>query len=673
MEYKKKLSYYRLQTEDKRIIKFIDFLETVFEWIETLLESRRLRDEQKDDIDKNIPKFIFQLLDQAVLHNNKASDSDLNEMKVVLLKETKVCVFFIIRNGNLKMSDFDLLQFNLYQIFGKEELASLIEGARLYLKEVQNRRERRRIKLNLEKIKKEKEYQEKIKSMTPDELKKFAVSNMFDFTHSARTDIERLASIKNNRDKVRNQKLKFRHFERKLVDATKEAREESQNIVYRKLGEVRRSMNIVTQEFVKKARIFVSEEGPKKKIMGARIMITGRKKKLNKSLEGQGKKWEKRFREQTEIAQGIMIIKRKQFFDDMNEKAERLESHFENEVTMAQKRINIKEDKFIKDISQKGAEWKSRFKSETQDARHRILGEKGKLNIVIERKGRQWKSGFLSITNTAREKIQDQRLELSDSEDFMRDKIKRIGISELEGAKGLITEGRKYFEEDVESAKANFSEKVDDIGDARNIFKSKRDDAQHRFTDRGVEVENEILSTLDREKGRYISERETARSSFIRRSGEIESYAVKYITGKRENFKRNREIAQGKFIKKSDEIKGKVDYEGEPAYQTKRFSSQAVQAKGKIEHGHHTMVEQADINRERMKEEMMHRRELFKYDIRFARHSMEEHAKKFTERIEIVKEEFETRQEQIIRRHKAHQKAHIINNLLRTIRGMQNK
>jgi len=82
------------------------------------------------------------------------------------------------------------------------------------------------------------------------------------------------------------------------------------------------------------------------------------------------------------------------------------------------------------------------------------------------------------------------------------------------------------------------------------------------------------------------------------------------------------------------------------------------------------LTESAKLNREKMKEEMMHKRELFLYDVRFAKHNIQEHAKQFSEKIAAKREEFETRQEQITARHKARQKAHIIQNLLRMIRSM---
>ena len=71
-----------------------------------------------------------------------------------------------------------------------------------------------------------------------------------------------------------------------------------------------------------------------------------------------------------------------------------------------------------------------------------------------------------------------------------------------------------------------------------------------------------------------------------------------------------------------------------------------------------------------MQQKIQDRKNLFIYDVRFARHKMKEHAKHFEEHVAGKKEEFAARQYQLIARHKAHQKAHLIQNLLRTIRGM---
>ena len=124
MEYTKKLSQYRKVIKNENTLKFVDFLENLFDWLDKLYKDKRLRYDQEEEL--YIPKEIFQKLDN--ISPVKLSKKEFNDLKKILLEESSDFIDSVISVGKLKMHDFDLLQFNLYQIFGKEELGMCFLG-----------------------------------------------------------------------------------------------------------------------------------------------------------------------------------------------------------------------------------------------------------------------------------------------------------------------------------------------------------------------------------------------------------------------------------------------------------------------------------------------------------------------------------------------------------------
>jgi hypothetical protein len=252
-------------------------------------------------------------------------------------------------------------------------------------------------------------------------------------------------------------------------------------------------------------------------------------------------------------------------------------------------------------------------------------------------------------------------------EEQRRQFIEERGKSELEGAREVLKKDKSDFESDVEDAKKMFYGKEREIGIAREDFEGKRNVVKEAFTKRGSEIETEMYGTINEGKHKFEKEREIARSKFKHRASEISGQASMHISGKKSKFGSEREEARKRFLDKSMEISGKQPQDGGKS----KLVTKSEEAKSKIEREHISMVEKAKRERERMKKDILQKKGQFLYNVRFARHNIQKHSKDFGEKIAGKREEFETRQEQIVSRHKAHQKAHLIQNLLRTIRTMK--
>lgn len=570
MDHKKKIEEYRLRIKNKITLRFVELLDILLEWINILYKDKRLSFEQKKEVLQYVPKELLESLDKC--SPTELSDDEYEELKKITFSETSELINFIIDVGNLRMTDFDLLQFNLYQIFGKDELASMIEEERKHLSETILEKIAKKLEEQEKKKEEKEEYLKKIKGMSQNELNKLIIENMFDFAPSARTPKERAEAIENNQKNVEAQKLKFRNFEIKLKDATEISKIDAQNKVYRQIRNVKQGMEKVTKAFREKAKEFVSEEGPRKMIRNSKANLSKQKERLHGEIKGKGKEWKSHFTIETKAAQSEILHKRAELLSEEKE-----EKEF---------------------IAKKG-------ETEIQEARERMLG------------------------------------------------------------------GKAEFEKDVEKAKKVFSGKSGEIDDARVSFIEKRGIAQNKFTKRGYEIEAEMYGVIHKERRRFEKEGKEARAKFNQRAVEISGHAKIYISGKKEKFDTERKAGQEKFLTKAEEIKRKPKQVKAPELESKEeFITKAEEAKSKIGRQHVALTESAKLNREKMKEEMMHKRELFLYDVRFAKYDIQEHAKQFSEKIAAKREEFETRQEQITTRHKAHQKAHIIQNLLRMIRSM---
>jgi len=642
MDYREKTKEYKERIKNKDTLKFVDFLDALLDWIDILIDNKSLAIEQKKDVLNYMPKELFEELDK--ISPTEMLQDKYDKLKKILDEKSASLVKYIADNGNIKMTDFDLFQFNLYQIFGKEELASMIEESRLYLEDVILKERVNELEEIEKKEKEQKEWLEKVNAMPEEEMHKLILDSMFNFKPSARTHEERLEAINHNKRRVLSQRNKFRKFETRLMDATTLARKDAQSHVYRRIGNVRRHMDKVTNEFREKAKIFVSEEGPKKMVREARGRIIEGKarvekgeKRLRKELEGKGKEWKKNFGAETKKAQD-KILERKRELD--------------------------------MEMAAKGKEWKDSFGAKTNKARYKIIEKQKELDTEVAAKGKEWKDSFGARTKKAQAGILGKRKILSAEQKQTKNDIIKKGKAEVNSARDMIFEGKSDFEEDVKGAKEMFAGKGEEIDKAREDFIDKRGIAQESFTRRGAEVEEEIYGTLIHERKRFEKERDEARAKFQKRAGEISGHAGSYMSGKRDKFHSDRKQAQEKFLTRAGEIKAKPIKQKTTESHGEKLTVKAGEAKNRIDREHMAVMEKARVNRERMKQEMMHKRELFLYDTRFARHRIQENAKAFAEKAAAKREEFETRGEQLVARHKAHQKAHLINNLLRTIRGM---
>jgi hypothetical protein len=604
MNYKQKIKEYKEKFKNKEILKFVDFLDILNEWVETLEEKRRIRKDQEIQLLKYFPKDIFKKLDEI------DDDHEENEnLKELLLKETSDFLINVIKTGLVRMVDFDSVQFNLYGIFGKEKIASMVEHVRVSLENIIIKKRAEELEVREKRKMAEILWLKKINEMPEKELVKLITRSLFEFTPSARTHNERVQAIKKNQEAILLQKHKFHKFERKIIDATVEAKAEAETSVNRQVGKVRRRVDEVSDNFSKKAKEFVSDEGPKKMINEAKERILEGKKRLTIELKDKGKLWEMDF--------GVKIEGAK----------DRIEGS----------KINL---------SDKGEERRdfiaNRAKSELDKAGDMIKKE------TVE---------FQADVEVAKKKFYGKA-----------EKVFERGKSELDKARGMILMEKSEFIEDVGMAKLIFDEKGKEIDSARADFKSKGEKAAEMFIQRGDDIETEMYGTIIEGKSKFEDNRTKAQESFNKRAIEITEKASKHILEKKEKFIAGRDSARKKFVEKSEGITGS-DNNFENIGKV-GFDKGAKSAKGKLEKANVSMSQKAKNNRLKMEQEMQKKRELFLYDVRFARDKMQKHARLFEEKIAEKREEFETTQEKIVARHKAKQKAHLIQNLLRTIRSM---
>jgi hypothetical protein len=577
---REKIKEYRAKIKDKKALQCVDFLDTIFEWIDDLFKKRRLKQDQKEEVESYLPQKIFQELD--IVNPLKISNEEQQTLKRILLQETSEFINKVITIGYLRLVDFDLLQFNLAQIFEKQEISAMVEWARVHLSENIKESEEKETEEKERARKRQEEFIQKVRAMPQEELNKLITASMFDFSPSARTLQERKRTIAHHQQVLLIQRKKFTNFENKLIDATEEAKKDAQQMVVRELEKAKEKANNSAQSFKKKAQEIISVEGPRKRIMHAKKTILVQRDRLRNELETKGK-W-----------------------------------------------------------------WKEHFFTDIQKARAVILETKDELLLGIE---------------------QAQHL------------IMETGQSEMEGASMMVSRGKSEFEQDVVIAREKFTGIDKEITEAREEFMGKRDIARDRFGKRGKEIETTMYGTIYGEKIRLEKERGKAREKFIQKAENIGKYGKQHIIGKKEKFIAQVGKANKKFIQKAEEIQQK-----ERPLAKKRKGSEVnvsfevggkklVEKAGKtakdIKQMHSIITGEAEKRKIAMQEEMHNKKNLFLYDVRFARQQIEQRTKEFAEKIDAKREEFETKQEQIIARHKAYQKAHIIQNLLRTIRSMK--
>jgi hypothetical protein len=584
VDFNQKIKEYQGKFHNEETLKFVDFLETILEWVDTLYQTKRLSFSQRKEVESAMPSHVFEILD--ILNEDKVTSELYTTMKEVLLKETREFIEFIIKAGELKVSDFDWLQFNLYQIFGKEQLASMVEWVRLTLgKEVDNRKillERKK----QEKRKAEQEYMFYINSLSQTELNHLAYTSQWDFTPSAQTQKERDEALKQAYKTIVNQKKKFRNFELRLIDATTEARGVSQNMVFRKIGEVRLFSGKSAEEFRKKAKFIVSSEGPRKEVQKAKLRIFKGREKT-----------------QMEIDQSAKMF-----------------TSAEEMFSAAQKSITEKKQDLVE------AEEKRRIAIKKQGEVQLRRGEK-MIDLAKEHMGEE-KEDTEDMFTTARNILATGKFHL--------EKEKKHTEISFASARYYLAGGKKRMQEEKEGLK----ERV------------KSDEAR-------IEKERQRILALDERLG-------GARVSLKKRMvAEKERLA-----GEREKISRAGSRFGGAGISAMDKIAlVKQNLTG----QRERVIGQAkagVKGQGFFM-GMGSIRQKFISKREKLEKDLLKKRELLSYDVRFKQHSLQEKAKEQSETMSIKFENFQSEQQILLTRHRATRKAKMVRTLLRAIREMK--
>jgi len=281
-EYKKKLEKFKVDvgTKNKKLLKSISFLEILLDWVDFLIEKKRISVENEKQVMVHMPAKIIYKIDEIKSLNVTSYGYDV--LKKILLDETKGLINFIIKTCEIKIEDFDSLQFNLQQIFVKEEITMMMEWARLDLTKIIKKRKQEK-EAEIKGSKKESvEYLKKLQEMSQKEINKLIVASMFNFFPSARTNEERKNAIKKNQKKMENSRKNAQNFALKLIDATEDAGEKAQMNVFKKIGEVRLEMERVREKFRARAKEIVSPKGPKKELKKARKRVLKAKVRMNK-------------------------------------------------------------------------------------------------------------------------------------------------------------------------------------------------------------------------------------------------------------------------------------------------------------------------------------------------------------------------------------------------------
>jgi hypothetical protein len=351
-EYGKRLDEYNKRIRDKEILKFIDFLKTLFDWVGLLVEKKRIAISEEGEVFAHMPAKIFEEIDEMKSLGEVSKKYIV--LKEILLKETKEFIRFIIKSFEIKVQDFDPLQFNLQQIFVKEEITMMMEWARMDLFKVIKEREER-VKGDIEMRNKGRaEFFNELEKMPQREINKLIVASMFDFSPRARTDKERKEAIKNNRRKMENSRKNAEAFTFKLMDATEDAGEKAQMSVFRKTGEARLKLENVREKFRSKAKQIVSPDGPRKEIrkasarvLKARDRINEEKGNLRRDLSNAGKMFDR--------ARKIMERKREKLDDETIEKRILIKKQAQAQLNLGKKivdkaKVHLEEEKKDADI-----------------------------------------------------------------------------------------------------------------------------------------------------------------------------------------------------------------------------------------------------------------------------------------------------------------------------------
>jgi hypothetical protein len=477
---------------------YTETIYTVLDWLYDMFYVKKWeRMRLQPDNWKILKPFVFPKT-IALLTKEKYSQEVLyDELSKFLNKITEI--------GHMTMGDFDLLQFNLARILGKNA-DNVVEHVRgKLLVKLKNLEEKKTMEEESEKRVIEEERQ-RISNMSAQELKKYVVSGMFDFSQSARTLTERGIALKKNRKSVVSQKEKFRNFAIRLHDAIAIARGMSQTHVRLRSDVVRDRSIIVGKKFREKATEFVSEEGFQKKVTKAAAMI-------NKAS--------------TKVSSQMTLVRYA-----FQEKAEKLvsEEGFKGMVDNAKKvmyrkrnELRLQEDTKRKDITHQG-------KMELGQAAKTMLEGKDKFSVDI-----QGARGLIQYVGE-RETYQAKETILMGKEDFLSDVKRARGYfydkeNVFVAAKGTLTKG-----------KMDFLEKTGKVSE--------------KFLARGTELHEDMFSSINSQKIVFTKERDTAREKFLKRAEEIKGKGTVKMGSMRTGMQR---FAVGKeqFARKGEELKNR--------------------------------------------------------------------------------------------------------------------
>jgi hypothetical protein len=584
MDFKQKIKEYRERLHRKVTLKYVDFLETILEWVDTLYITKRLSFLQKKEVENAIPSHIFDVLD--LISEEKASSEAYVQMKKILLTETKEFIELIIKIGELRVSDFDWLQFNLYQIFGKEELASMLEWARLTLGKEIKEREILVQKKKSEKLQAEKEHWAYINSLSQEEFNCLAYTSQWDFTPSAQTPEERNQALKRAYQTIVSQKKKFRNFELRLVDATTEARRESQSMVFRKIGEVRTASGESARKFRKKAQFIVSSEGPRREVEKAKLRIRKGKEKTQRDIKKSGK----------------MFVDAEKMF------------------TGAQKRITVKKH----DLALAEEDRREAIKKQGEAQVHR--GEK-MINLAKEHMGE--------------EKVDTEKM--------------------FSTARNVLAVGKFHLEEEKKDTERSFASARDYLASGKKRMKGEKEGLAARV--------KKDEARIDKEKQRILALEEKLGTT--RRSLEKKMLAEKKrLAGEREKISTAGSRFTGAGTSAMDKIAlVKQNLTG----QRERVVGQARKGNAGQRKGPRkdNIRQKFSMRRKKLEGDLLRKRELLAYDVRFKQYSLQEKAKLQKNTMTDKFENFQSEQKKLLARHRATRKAKMVRTLLRAIREMQ--
>jgi hypothetical protein len=584
VDFKQKLIVYRKKFHSESTLKFVDFIETLLDWVDTLYEKKRLSSLQKEKVKSRFPSHIFEILN--IIQEDKVKPDVYIQMKEVLLKETEDLIGFIIKVGELRLSDFDWLQFNLYQIFGKEQLASMVEWARLTLGKSVDEKQILEKKKREQKIKREQEHMVYINSLSQTEMNHLAYTSQWDFTPSAQTQEERDEALERAYETIVSQKQKFRNFELRLVDATTEARGESQSMVFRKIGEVRLASGKSAEEFRKKAKFIVSSEGPRKEVLKAKKRI------------GDG-----RVRTQNEIKASA-----KMFTD-----AEKM-------FSQAQKEISERKS----DLHQ--AELRRRESIKKQGQAQLYRGER-----MI----------YLAKDHMDEEKVDTEKM--------------------FSVARGVLSVGKSHLEDEKKDTEKSFSSAREYLSKGKERMEEEKVGLSTRIKkdEQRIEGERQRIIALDK---KLAKTRETLKKKMnaekLRLAGEREKIAS---AGSR--FGGSGVSAMDKIAIVKQNLVG----------QRKRVVGQAkagITGRGALM-GKGSIRQKFMSKKEKLEKDLIRKRDLLAYDVRFKQHSLQESSKEQKEFMTLKFEHFQDEQKKLLARHRATRKAKMVRTLLRAIREMK--